>query len=100
MAASKNKVLFLSAWYPNRCDPMFGLFVKRHAKAVSFFYKVCVLYIHQDALLKDKMYEIEEKKIEDDYEVIVYYRPASIKYGFIKPFINGFRYLNRFITGW
>jgi hypothetical protein len=28
------KILFLSAWYPHRYDPMPGLFVKQHAEAV------------------------------------------------------------------
>jgi len=31
----KTKVLFLSAWYPNRYDAMAGLFVRKHAEAVS-----------------------------------------------------------------
>ncbi len=100
MTTPKNKVLFLSAWYPNRRDDMLGLFVKRHAQAVANYYNVCVLYIHSDNILKNNIYEIEEKKIEKDYEIIVYYRPASSGYSLFKPFINSFRYLKSFYLGW
>lgn len=40
------KILFLSAWYPNRYDPMPGLFVKQHAEAVAKEHEVSVLYVH------------------------------------------------------
>lgn len=42
----KNKhIVFLPAWYPNRYDQMWGLFVKKHAEAVSFSNKVSVFYL-------------------------------------------------------
>ena len=44
----KTKVLFLSAWYPNRYDAMAGLFVRKHAEAVGQYADVCVLYLHLD----------------------------------------------------
>ena len=44
----KTKVLFLSAWYPNRYDTMAGLFVRKHAEAVGQYADVCVLYLHLD----------------------------------------------------
>lgn len=41
----KKNILFLTPWYPNRFDPMDGLFVQKHAHAVSLLNNVCVLYI-------------------------------------------------------
>jgi hypothetical protein len=45
-------VLFLSAWYPNRHDSMAGLFVQKHAEAVSMYADVKVLYVHADKDVK------------------------------------------------
>jgi glycosyltransferase involved in cell wall biosynthesis len=42
----KIKVLFLASWYPNEDRQIEGIFIKRHAEAVSRFCEVCVLYIH------------------------------------------------------
>ena len=44
------KVLFISAWYPNRYDEMAGLFVRKHAQAVSQFCEVEVLYSEHTVL--------------------------------------------------
>ncbi len=40
------KVLYLARWYPHRYDPMFGLFVQRHAEAAARFCRVGVVYTH------------------------------------------------------
>ena len=40
------KVLFLASWYPNKEHPISGIFVKRHAFAVSRYCDVAVLYVH------------------------------------------------------
>ncbi len=37
------KVLFITAWYPNREHPVAGVFVREHAKAVRLHDNVCVL---------------------------------------------------------
>lgn len=52
------KVLFLSAWYPNRYDEMWGLFVQNHAIACSKFVEVAVLYVHPVKDLQNKLFEI------------------------------------------
>lgn len=43
----KKHILFLARWYPHRLDPMFGLFVQRHAEAAALFTDVSVVYVHQ-----------------------------------------------------
>lgn len=40
------KVLHLARWYPNRYDPMPGLFIQRHIEAAGLFCKVGVVYTH------------------------------------------------------
>lgn len=55
------KVLFLASWYPNNERPLSGIFIKRHAQAISKFCDVTVLYIHPGK-------ESRENKIEEVFE--------------------------------
>lgn len=43
------KVLWIPGWYPNQTEPFTGDFVQRHAKAVSLYHEVTVLFITRDA---------------------------------------------------
>lgn len=40
------KVLFLPRWYPYLEDPMFGIFIERHAKCISKQVDIKVLFVH------------------------------------------------------
>jgi len=79
----KIKVLFISAWYPHRYDSMSGLFVRKHAEAVSLYCDVTVLYVHPDEHINT--FEILEQKHNNLREVIVYY-PVNTKNVFSKIF--------------
>lgn len=46
--ADRKKILFIARWYPDRHDPMLGLFVQKHALAVHLFHDVAVLYVTAD----------------------------------------------------
>ena len=37
MNKERKHIVFLARWYPHRYDPMFGLFVQRHAEAAALF---------------------------------------------------------------
>ncbi len=63
-------VLIISAWYPTRYDAMSGLFVKKHAAAVSKFCNVKVLHIHQTNDISKT--EIINLKTDSLSEVIIY----------------------------
>ena len=80
-------VLFLSAWYPNRYDRMAGLFVRKHAEAVSIHCNVHVLYVHADKNIK--RFEIEKKVHHLITEYIIYF-PTNNKlfWGKISKTIN------------
>lgn len=45
MAGSGAPVLFLTTWYPNRWDPWLGIFIERHALALSNHRPVLCLYV-------------------------------------------------------
>ncbi|MCK9167151.1 MAG: glycosyltransferase [Bacteroidales bacterium] len=71
--SQKRHILFLTRWYPNRRDPMPGLFVRNHALAVAAIEQVTLLYVHSepDAV---KRYEITEEDDQGIYTVRIYYR--------------------------
>ena len=70
-------VLFLSAWYPNRYDNMAGLFVRKHAEAVSLYANVKVLYVHADKNINK--FEIVKKTDNRITEYFVYF-PTKNKF--------------------
>jgi glycosyltransferase involved in cell wall biosynthesis len=79
---------------------MYGLFVRRHARAAAAYCDIGVLYICPDPFIGKSKYEIEEKNAAGTPEVTVYYRPASNRYKLLKSYINGIRYLLAFIKGY
>lgn len=67
------KVVFLARWYPHRYDPMFGLFVQRHAEAAALYNDVSVIYVHPDESAVEK-YDIDRRKENGVDTLRVYYR--------------------------
>ena len=67
------RVVFLARWYPHKYDPMFGLFVQRHAEAAALFNDISVVYIHPDEKAKSK-YDIERTRENCVDTIRIYYR--------------------------
>jgi glycosyltransferase involved in cell wall biosynthesis len=107
MNEKRPNILILARWYPNRYDPMPGLFIRRQAEAVSAFCNVAVVYVHEDTEAKD-CFEIEEKKEGPVRVIRVYYRPSQKNhpadvlskvrnsFRFFKAYRRGFRPLKNF----
>lgn len=67
------KVVFLARWYPHKYDPMFGLFVQRHAEAAALHDDITVIYVHPDENAQN-LYDIERSH-ENGVDVIrIYYK--------------------------
>ncbi len=77
MKENERHIVFLARWYPHRYDPMFGLFVQRHAEAAALYNKVSVVYVHADSQAKEKMEVVRSKEYGID-TIRVYYRKASL----------------------
>ncbi|MCR5645677.1 MAG: glycosyltransferase [Bacteroidales bacterium] len=67
------KVVFLARWYPHKYDPMFGLFVQRHAEAAALYDEVTVVYVHPDEHAHHK-YEIERTTENGVDTIRIYYK--------------------------
>ncbi|MBW6460721.1 MAG: glycosyltransferase [Bacteroidales bacterium] len=74
MNTNKPKVLYLPRWYPNRYDPMPGLFIERHARSVAGLAEIAVLYVHPDDALKGKSFETDISRDEELFQVKIYFR--------------------------
>ncbi|MCQ2309482.1 MAG: glycosyltransferase [Bacteroidales bacterium] len=74
----RKHIVFLARWYPHRYDPMFGLFVQRHAEAAALYNDVSVIYVHADENVKEK-YEIERSTANNVSTIKVYYRKPRLK---------------------
>lgn len=96
----KLKILFLSAWYPTKYDSMLGLFVKIHAKAVSKFCDVSVIYMHADQTLKKNEYLIKSATDAGFREILVYYKKATCAIPFLSQLIKAHRLLKAFSKGY
>ena len=88
------KVLHLTRWYPNRLDPMLGLFIQRHAEAAVNCCDVGVVYTHltDNQLAENKIYEIDFNIESGVPTAIIYYSVSRIKiFGFNK-LVNIYRF--------
>ncbi|MDO9254426.1 MAG: glycosyltransferase [Bacteroidales bacterium] len=94
-----SKILFLARWYPDRYDPMMGLFIKRHAEVAAGFADVAVLYLRA-APDKTIGYEIDHKVETGIATTIVYYGTKSILPSFLIKRITGFLFGIAFIKGY
>ncbi|MFM7078402.1 MAG: glycosyltransferase, partial [Bacteroidota bacterium] len=77
MKKDRPHILFISRWYPDRHDPMPGLFVRRHAEAVSRFADVTVLYVTPDATIPEGSRETVISESDGIKEVRVYFGKSN-----------------------
>jgi len=89
----KLKVLFLARWYPNRFDPMPGLFIQRHAEAANRECHVGVVYTHvvehEDA---SKIYNLDVDVINGVPTAKVYYKNPKRNIPLITQLVKAFRF--------
>ena len=73
-------IWMIAKWYPNREDPQFGVFIQKHARAISMFNTITVLYIHSLNKLSNN-FEIDENQNNGLTEIIVYFRKNTSVFG-------------------
>jgi len=95
----RKNVLFLPRWYPNRYDPMPGIFIRRHAISVSAKYNVSVLYVHLTPSAKRQKFEISHCNDSEINELTIYCKACSSKLGILASIINFFRLFRAYYAG-
>lgn len=102
-AKDKNrlKVLYLARWYPNRWDPMLGLFIKRHAEAANSCSDVGVVYAQQieERICEYQTYLTDFNEENNVPTAKVYYLSSKVKLFYINKLINIFRFFRANIIG-
>ena len=73
-------IWMITKWYPNTEDPQFGIFIQKHARAISRYNKISVLYIHSSNNLSDT-FMIVENETDNLNEVIIYFRKIKTRPG-------------------
>ncbi|MBK7174122.1 MAG: glycosyltransferase [Bacteroidales bacterium] len=92
MKTGKPRILYLPRWYPNRRDPMPGLFIRRHAMSVKDYADIAVLYVHLNFERDTPTYETVVSEEFDIHEVSVYYRASHTNIAFLDSIINLIRF--------
>jgi glycosyltransferase involved in cell wall biosynthesis len=97
--------LFLPRWYPNRLDPMPGLFIRRHAEALAKTHLVTVLSVHPDPACASSA-EVVFSTENNVRTCRVYYKvrtcgPSSLRkisaaIGYLRAHFKGFRALGEY----
>lgn len=81
------KILWLASWYPNRCSPFNGDFIKRHAEAVSLFEEIQVICVIRDSTGSVTKDVLTEEAAQDKLtETIIYYYSPKYPFFFDKLF--------------
>ncbi len=90
--------LWIPSWYPTSVSPYDGDFIQRHAKAVSEYEKIVVVFVKKDEegiVTKNKW---EAKKTADNLtEIIFYYHPYTTGIKIIDKFISFYCYYSSFL---
>ncbi len=95
------KVLHLARWYPNRWDPMLGLFIKRHAEAAVGCCDVGVVYTQQidERLCEHQTYVIDFSEENHVPTAKIYYLSSKVKLFHFNKLVNIFRFFRANIIG-
>lgn len=93
------KVLFLPRWYPNRYDPMAGLFIERHARSVSAHARIAVLYIHKGDRLMITGKETVWLRDDELLQLKIYFRPSRMPVRGLRLMIDLCRYFSYHFKG-
>jgi glycogen(starch) synthase len=79
------KVLFWPGWwFPDRRDPVNGIFIRRHAEAVAPLVDLAVLYVTADPKLRGRTYRLEATAEPFGLTVRAYYRPVSAPFRLLR----------------
>ncbi len=88
------KILNLCRWYPNRYDPMPGLFIQRHAEAAALYAEVSAVYaqcVPQNE--RDQTYETEVEEKNGVRAAHVYYREPRTRIPGWRQLVKTWRFL-------
>ncbi len=93
-------VLFLASWFPSRTNPVNGIFVRKHAIAVSKFCDVTTLFVAPDTGLTDSEFELEYDDANGIRSVNVYYRVDDLGVSAVSKVLKFERHVTGYCVGY
>lgn len=74
----KLNIFFLASWYPSRINRSLGIFIRRHAEAISLNHKLTVVHAVADEAMKEGEFRLDRKEVNPNlHEVVLYYGKAE-----------------------
>jgi glycosyltransferase involved in cell wall biosynthesis len=74
---SKKKVLHLAKWYPNKEEPLLGIFIQKHIQSVQQYYDNKVISVYQTDTIKSNIHRIVNH-YNNTEEVIFYHKKGLL----------------------
>jgi len=87
MSSSPERILFLPKWYPDMHDLQFGVFLQKHARAVSQYANVCVVYPTPDPEATED-YRVDFTEEFGFPEIRIYYKKSPKSAGVFQKIDN------------
>ena len=102
MTKSKDSitVFHFARWYPHRFDPMYGLFIQRHAEAAALYGQMGVVYAHAATENQEvNRQEIDYQLECDVHTVRIYYAPSKCKWAALRQLTNLMKFYKACFVG-
>ena len=74
---SKKKVLHLAKWYPNKEEPLLGIFIQKHIQSVQQSFNNKVISVYQTNTINSNIYQIVNHHINIE-EVVFYHKKGLL----------------------
>ena len=96
------RILFTTAWYPNRKDAGDGVFIQKHARAIARLNDVAVLMVQTDVSVRGLKIEVcpTESTEKSLHEVLVYVPKTRFEIPLITGLVRLFWLMMGFIKGY
>ena len=96
------RILFTTAWYPNRKDAGDGVFIQKHARAVARLNDVAVLMVQTDVAVRGLKIEVCPNESQDKslHEVLVYVPKTRFEIPLITGLLRLFWLMMGYIKGY
>ncbi|HLN52824.1 MAG TPA: glycosyltransferase [Lentimicrobium sp.] len=99
MKPADKKILFLARWYPDRYDPMPGLFIKRHAEAAGSFVSTAVLYLRAISD-NSSVFQLDQTTENGVFTVRVYYGTNFSLPAYFSTLLSAIQFIKAIIKGY
>jgi glycosyltransferase involved in cell wall biosynthesis len=93
-------VLLIPGWFPSEVNFLAGDFIERHAKAVSGYFPVKVLFVVKNESLLPGTFMLRHEVQAPHYETFIYHYSSSSPSGWLQKIFSGWMQARCFMKGY